>query len=111
MVNCIQRKKKNKPSGVHCPVTKKLEALTPPATDHFSQCRTSSVFASNPPPGRRGFFDTAQVLLGKKRKCFKTVPFDEIKTSIWTFEKPAHFYTPRGCGIILCLFLTLPLWT
>lgn len=47
MVNCIQRKKKNKkPSGVHCPVTKKLEALAPPATDHFSQCRTSSVLAS-----------------------------------------------------------------
>lgn len=53
MVICIQREKKK--SGVHCPVTKKLEALTPPAIDRFLNrhifCITTP--ASNTPSGRK----------------------------------------------------------
>lgn len=66
MVICIQREKKK--SGVHCPVTKKLEALTPPAIDRFLNrhifCITTP--ASNTPSGRKkSFFSTAQVLLAR----------------------------------------------
>lgn len=46
MVNCIQRfkKKKKRKETLRCalPGPKKLEALTPPATDHFLNIHTSS---------------------------------------------------------------------
>lgn len=64
MVICIQKKKK---SGVHCPVTKKLEALTRPAIDHFLNIHIFCITipASNTPSGRKSFFSTAQVLLAR----------------------------------------------
>lgn len=108
MVICIQRKKK---SGVHYPVTKKLEALTPPATDSFLNIHffCISIPASNPPSGRKKASSTQHTFCWQE--CFKTVVSDKTKTSIWTFEKPAHSYSPRGYGAIVCLSLILPLWT
>lgn len=96
---------------MHYPVTKKLEALTPPATDSFPNIHffCISIPASNPPSGRKKASSTQHMFCWQER--FKTVVSDKTKTSIWTFEKPAHSYSPRGYGAIVCLSLILPLWT
>lgn len=96
---------------MHYPVTKKLEALTPPATDSFLNIHffCISIPASNPPSGRKKASSTQHTFCWQER--FKTVVSDKTKTSIWTFEKPAHSYSPRGYGAIVCLSLILPLWT
>lgn len=107
MVICIQREKK---SGVHCPVTKKLEALTPPAIDRFLNrhifCITTP--ASNTPSGRKKKASSAQHKFCWQER-FKTVLFD--KTQKLVSGPWRSLLISTLLGVIVCLLFIPPLRT
>ena len=106
MVICIQRKKrKKKSSGVHCPVTKKLEALI---TRYMSPTHRSfllprwlcaSIPAPDPPPRPKASCTELKLCC---QGWFKTVTCKgkQNQTRASTFEKPVRVCAPRGNGVI-----------
>lgn len=105
-----QRKNKTLVYTVQSP--KILEALIHTYTHQtslslISHLLCASIPAPYPPPRKKAS------LTERKFCCqegFKTGILQK-KQSVSTFQKPVHWYTPRGNGVIVYPFLIPPLWT